>query len=167
MSKADTVKRIQRRSKSIGFRQVRIGNAAISLMANTSGKAPRPMTRQASTFAKHLLDAASDNAISTSSSAEDNPYECFWASVTGGRRSCHGKVPQELASPLTPQTATPAFSMITKYFTDARPTDLVRNNNMIWRQTSLITLVHCRVCCFNVFGEKLRIKQRRSKTIFS
>jgi len=57
--------------------------------------------------------------------------------------------------------------MITKYYSDARATDSVWHNNMIGCQNSLMALIHRGVSRFNVFGEKLRIKQRRSKTIFS
>ena len=50
---------------------------------------------------------------------------------------------------------------------ECHPASSVRYNNLIWLQLSMIALIHLGVSRFNVFGEKLRIKQRRSKTIFS
>jgi hypothetical protein len=41
----------------------------------------------------------------------------------------------------------------------------IRNHNMIWRQTRLMALIHCRVGCFDMFGEKFGVEQWRRYTI--
>jgi transposase len=39
------------------------------------------------------------------------------------------------------------------------------HNNMIWRQTRPIALVHCSISRFDIFGKTLRIEQRCRDTV--
>jgi len=47
-----------------------------------------------------------------------------------------------------------------------RSMDSIRNNNIIWRQASFMSLVHGSVSGFDMFGEKRGIEQGGCETIF-